>query len=480
MLVVSALRVGYLASGAIDLSPDEAHYWEWSRRLDLAYYSKGPLVAYLIRLLTALAGDSALAIRLGAVALSAVGSWALYRLGLAAYGAPGPGLLAAIGLQLTPLVWAGSLLMTIDAPFLALWTLTLLALHHGVVGGSRGGWLAAGVLLGLAFLAKYAALFLVPGLLLYGWRAPAARAWLRRPAPWVALLLALAVASPVLVWNARQGWISAQHVASQGRGGGFTLVYLVEFLGSQLGVLSPVVAALLAWGAWYGTREGLVRGREPHRFLMAFAAPTLGFYLLLSLQGKVQANWAAAAYPPLALLTAGALLERGASRAVLAAAGAVALGVTAAGHATGLLGLPPRLDPAVRLVGWRELGERVTAMRASMVRPDQTFLVSDRYQVTSELAFYVAGHPPAYNLNLGRRLNQYDLWEGPDARRGWDALYVQDAARPLDPRVAAAFARLDEPSRVEIRRGGHLLRAFAVYRGYAFRGTPAPTGPVTY
>jgi undecaprenyl-diphosphatase len=480
MLAASALRVWYLASGAIDLSPDEAHYWEWSRRLDLAYYSKGPLVAYLIRLLTALGGDSPVAIRLGAVVLSAAGAWALYRLGLAAYGTPGPGLLAAIGLQITPLVWAGSLLLTIDAPFLALWTCALLALHHGVVGGSRAGWLAAGALLGLGFLAKYAALFLVPGLVLYCWRAPAARAWLRRPTPWVAALLALAVASPVLVWNARQGWVSAQHVASQGRGGGFTLTYLVEFLGSQFGVLSPVVAALLAWGAWYGAREGLGRGREPYRFLMAFAAPTLGFYLLLALQGKVQANWAAAAYPSLALLTAGALVERRAPRALLAVAGAVAIAVTAAGHAPGLLGLPARLDPTVRLQGWRELGERVTAIRAGMPRPDQTFLVSDRYQVTSELAFYVAGHPPAYNLNLGRRLNQYDLWEGPDTRRGWDAVYVQDAARRLDPRVAAAFARLDEPTRVEIRRGGQVLRAFAVYRGYAFRGAPAPAGPVTY
>ena len=48
LAVVTALRIAYLAWGRLDLSPDEAHYWEWSRRLDLSYYSKGPLIAYLI------------------------------------------------------------------------------------------------------------------------------------------------------------------------------------------------------------------------------------------------------------------------------------------------------------------------------------------------------------------------------------------------------------------------------------------------
>ena len=33
----------------LDLAPDEAHYWDWSRHLDWSYYSKGPLVAWLMR-----------------------------------------------------------------------------------------------------------------------------------------------------------------------------------------------------------------------------------------------------------------------------------------------------------------------------------------------------------------------------------------------------------------------------------------------
>src|SRR5215204_1389273 len=53
----------------IDLSGDEAQYWDWSRRLDLSYYSKGPLVAYIIRASCAVFGDTMPAVRLPALVL---------------------------------------------------------------------------------------------------------------------------------------------------------------------------------------------------------------------------------------------------------------------------------------------------------------------------------------------------------------------------------------------------------------------------
>jgi len=489
LAAVTALRLVYLAAGAIDLSPDEAHYWEWSRRLDLAYYSKGPLVAYLIFILTACFGASPFAIRMGAVLLSLLGTWVLYRLGHAAFGRAEPGALAVLGLQLTPIFWAGSLLMTIDPPFLVCWALALHLLHRALIRGVPSAWIGAGVAVGVGLLAKYTMLFVLPGLLVYLWRAPEARGWLRRPAPYAAAAIAGVCVTPVILWNMRQDWVSARHVASQGRGSGLTVTYLAEFIASQVGVLTPLVAVVLAWGAWYGLRDGLGRRREPYRFLAAFALPVLAFYLLLALQGKVQANWAAAAYPPLALLTAGALLERRAlaapqqrrrQTALLAAAGGLALGLSLVGHATELVGVPPGLDPTTRLKGWRDLASAVATVRAGMPVPDRTFLLSDRYQITSELAFYVEGRPPAYNLNLGRRLNQYDLWEGPNARIGWDAVFVQEGVGPLDARVASAFGRTDGPLVVEIRRGGRVLRAFTVYRGYGFHGITAPTGPVAY
>jgi undecaprenyl-diphosphatase len=489
LAVVTALRIAYLAWGGLDLSPDEAHYWEWSRRLDLSYYSKGPLIAYLIAGLTAVFGTSAFGIRLGAVLLSLVGAWIIYRLGRELYGRSEPGALAVVGLQLTPLVWAGSLLTTIDSPFIVAWTLALWALHRALAGGSAGAWLLFGLAVGVGSLAKYTMLFALPGLALYLWLAPESRRSLRSRGPIVALVAALVALTPVLAWNLRTGWVTARHVASQGRGRGFTLEHLAEFLGSQILVLTPLVAALLAWGLWVGVREGFLRRREPYRLLLAFAVPVLAFYLGVGLQGKVQANWAAAAYPPLALATAGLLVERrallGESRRrtqtrLLVAAAVLALGFCALGHFMSHLDLPRRLDPTARLRGWAELGRAVGLTVEGMPDPARTFLVSNRYQVASELAFYVPGRPPAYNFNLGRRLNQYDFWEGPDSRLGWDAVYVEEGANQLDPRVRAAFTQVDPPVVLQVTRGQRVIRVFSLHRAYGFRGAPAPAGRTRY
>jgi undecaprenyl-diphosphatase len=154
--------------------------------------------------------------------------------------------------------------------------------------------------------------------------------------------------------------------------------------------------------------------------------------------------------------------------------------VSALGHVTELLGVPGRLDPTLRLRGWRELGALVGAHRRAMPAPERTFLLAERYQVTSELAFYVEGHPPAYNVNLGRRLNQYDFWEGPERHRQWDAIYVQENVGSLDTRIVGAFDRIEGPFRVDVRRRGLLIRTVAIYRGYGFRGLAPPPGALSY
>src|SRR5260370_23831787 len=87
-LIVGAavLRFFYLAYFCpLDLAPDEAHYWDWSRQLDWSYYSKGPLVAWLIRASCALLGDTMLAVRLPAVVCGSLMLAGMHRLTLQVY-----------------------------------------------------------------------------------------------------------------------------------------------------------------------------------------------------------------------------------------------------------------------------------------------------------------------------------------------------------------------------------------------------------
>ena len=124
LLAVSLFRIYYIQYGPLDLGPDEAHYWDWSRRLDMSYYSKGPMIAYLIFFGTSLFGDTVFGVRILAVVFSALSSVFLYMLGKRIYDEQ-VGLYSAMLLQIIPLFSTFGIIFTIDSPFIFFWTLSL-------------------------------------------------------------------------------------------------------------------------------------------------------------------------------------------------------------------------------------------------------------------------------------------------------------------------------------------------------------------
>ena len=95
-------------------------------------------------------------------------------------------------------------------------------------------------------------------------------------------------------------------------------------------------------------------------------------------------------------------------------------------HFQNLVPVPAEYNPAHRLKGWDDLGTEVEELRLNRFKdPDKVFVMSSLYDLTAALAFYVPGQPRTYNPWIDRRMNQYDLWEGPQNKTGWDAIYVR-------------------------------------------------------
>ena len=178
LLGLSLFRIYYITHGVIDLVSDEAHYWEWSRRLDLSYYSKGPMIAYLIALGTAIFGDNVFGIRIMAVVSSALSSIFLYLLGKKLFDER-TGVAAAVLMQIVPLYSAYGVLFTIDSPFIFFWVLSLYLFwkainrdalsvmsnelkenaHHALRITHYGLWLLLGISIGFGLLTKYTMAF---------------------------------------------------------------------------------------------------------------------------------------------------------------------------------------------------------------------------------------------------------------------------------------------------------------------------------
>ncbi len=296
--VVTAARIALLAFNRTDLYVDEAQYWLWGRDLALGYYSKPPLIAWVIGGVTRLAGsDAPFWVRLPAPVFHGVTALVLGAIAADLYGRRAA-IWVAAGYLTLPMVAVGSLLISTDTimfPFLAL---ALRAWLRGCGAASVPGAVFCGAMLGLAAMAKYAALYYLLCAGLAALLIPQAR-----PPVWFAALCLAALAlvlAPNVLWNAMNGFSTLSHtldnadwVRDPARRAGLHPVNLATFFGSQFAVFGPV-----AFGAWLMLCARAVRGggAPALRVLVLFSVPIVLLVCGQALLSRAYANWAAAAY----------------------------------------------------------------------------------------------------------------------------------------------------------------------------------------
>ncbi|MEW6389293.1 MAG: glycosyltransferase family 39 protein [Pseudomonadota bacterium] len=313
---LTILRLAALFATPLELYPDEAQYWLWSRELAFGYFSKPPMIAWLIWLTTTIGGDAEAWVRLSAPLLHGATALVVHRIARRLYGG-WSGLAAAAIYSLMPGVVLSSGLMATDAPLLFFLSLTIWA-YVGLAEATapRRYFVAAGmgVALGLAFLSKYAAIYALGSIVLHALISREAR---RRWCPAAIVLFAFAFVltlAPNLAWNASHQFSTVKHTASNANWGAqlFNVRELSEFVLSQFGVFGPVPFGVLLGGAiWLGAKKKI---QSPDLLLLCFSAPPLIIVAGEAFVSRANANWAGAAFVAGSVLAAGWLLRWNARR----------------------------------------------------------------------------------------------------------------------------------------------------------------------
>ncbi|HEU4584877.1 MAG TPA: glycosyltransferase family 39 protein [Gemmatimonadaceae bacterium] len=492
-----------ILAATVPLVPDETYYWEWSRRLASGYFDHPGAIAHLIHAGTAIAGATPLGVRIGAVAAGWLTSLFLVLLARR-LSDDGGALRAAVIITCMPLAAAGLLLAAPDAPLLLAAAATLLFLDLALTAplGSRaayGWWLAAGAMLGVAFGSKYNAVLLPVGVLAAMLVYAPLRRQLATPAPYVAGLLALLIFTPVIVWNAGHDWVSFHFQLSHGlgHGQGSALRQEASLIGSQLGLVSPILFVLLVVVVYRALRRrSWHRDRhQQHRraqlqaarlaLLASVAATTFLFFCWSALSRRAEPNWQAMAYiPAIALLASysGSLRWRR-WLAAACALGATMVAVVYLQAMSPFLPVDAGSDPAARGAGWNVLASRMeSAARFAVADADmrgastRVWFAGNRYQDASEIAFHLSSHPEVFSLNIASRPNEYDLWPSfaERARPGDDLVIALIPPAPDRPDTVIStlrphFARALHVERVRVTDGANLVRDVWVLEGWRGR-----------
>jgi 4-amino-4-deoxy-L-arabinose transferase-like glycosyltransferase len=394
------LRIAAIYAAKTDLVLDEAQYWTWSRELAFGYFSKPPMIAWVIRAASAVCGDGEVCIRSASPVLYTLSSFMIFLTGRALFGSR-IGFWSAIVFDTVPGVSYSSLLITTDVPLILVWTIALYAWVMLVKRQSMGFAVLLGIAIGVGLLTKQAMIYAVLCIACHAAVSREAREALKGGRAIVAALIAVALFAPNIIWNAEHGFPTVRHTGSN-IGWQYPYIHpyrVLEYFALQFGVFGPILFVVLLRAAWREIRHP----SDPAKILLlCFSLPVLALLTVQALLSRAHGNWSATAYPAATILVTAVMLELDrrtlfwvslglhlAIAAMLAVAPAFAL----------QLPLFERLQFMSRVVGWRGVAD---AVRAKLVEQHYGAIVVDTRELAAELLYYLRDEPvPLYVLLVG-------------------------------------------------------------------------------
>lgn len=384
VVALTAARLALLWTSQSGLHYDEAQYWVWARDPAWGYFSKPPMVAWLIALAEGVCGSEAACVRSPSPLLWAGTALATFGVGAALFGRRA-GAWAGAATLLAPGAVFSARIASTDVPLLLFWSLALLAWVRLRGGGGRGWAVLLAAAIGLGLLSKYAMLYFYGCLMVAAVVDPGSRAALRRPFTGAALAAGLLALIPNALWNLEHGAATVRHTAANASGGGLTpgVVDGLAFVAAQFALAGPVILTGLILAA--------LRPRTAEtRLLLAFSLPILLVLTGLAFLTRAHGNWAATALIATFVLGTAQLLATG-RRGWLA--GGLALGAAVQGFlfwadaGAARLSLAGRAPYAVTL-GW-EATARAVADEARA--QGATAVVTERRRDAAALTYHLRG-----------------------------------------------------------------------------------------
>jgi 4-amino-4-deoxy-L-arabinose transferase-like glycosyltransferase len=470
VLALTAYRAWVLLGSPYTLFVDEAYYWGWARHPDWGYFSKPPMIAWLIAATTSVCGDGVACVKSGALLVYPLTAVAIYLAGQRMFDAR-IGLWSA-GVFLTlPAVSLSSLIISTDVVLFLFWAWALYALHRALETNAARWWVATGIAIGLGLMSKYTMVLFPASAALYLLLSRNRLATFANPRAWLALGLAALIFVPNLVWNVAHDFPTFRHTAeiSDLQSAGLHWDELADFATGQFAVFGPVYllayAALLATGArrWADDR---------FRYLACFSLPFLLGIAAQALLGRANANWAAPAYVGASLMVcAWLLIEKRRAWLVIGLTVNLAL-MPLVYHFESLLSLAgvamtAKTDPFKRLKGWDALAVQVQAIQAAH---PQAILTSEDRTALAHLVYLMQPRPEAVvSWNPGAEIrHQYDLDGDAQAHLGRDLLIVTRLADAAA--FAPAFVRLRHLNKLEVAIYPDYGLEYHVFLGEEFKG----------
>ncbi|HLE40989.1 MAG TPA: glycosyltransferase family 39 protein [Nitrospirota bacterium] len=471
VVLITLWKIYFAAT--LQLHPDEAYYWLWSRHLDFGYFDHAPLIAYVIRL-TTLFSQQELWVRFGGILAAVIGSVLAWNLSLQMFGDKKIASASVIALNVMPIVMSGYILITPDVPVFFFTGLSIYWFWQIVETQKVRYWYLMGIAFGLTLLSKYTAVLLAPSFFLFMVFSDERR-WFKTIHPYAAFLLGCALFLPVVYWNSTHQWISFLYQTRHGLRSEHSPVIknLLEYAGGQMLVAGP-----LFWlPGIYASVRSLFQKDKRLLFLSLTSLPIILFFAVSSIQRTAAANWPNLAYFSFGILATQFFFSGHQIKKRLfwiAIIFSVFLSLIASLHARfSILPLQSISDKAARsdatnwFYGWKELAEELEK------DPSIKFAMTEGCQIGPEISYYTRERIFVC-VDYKRTLtNQYNYWPFPDELRDKNGVDAYPGGSNVPP-YKEYFVSGGRATSFTARRNGFPIRTVNLIYGSGYKYPVAP------
>ena len=461
-----------IVSLILDIQPDMADHWVWSRRLDWGYNEHPPMVAWMMRLVTTILPiHPVYALKIGAVLVSTLILSLAYKVGVSFFNKE-TAVLYLLILEGTPYFSMGSVFWHIDQFYMVFWLLGLLSFSRYLQTKNLNYILLFGVFAGFGAVSKYITLLFYFSLFFWCIFDQRFRPLFLKWQTYAAGLISFLVFSPVFIWNAVNDWTSFRFQFKKGVGGSEAILgKLLELTIGHLFVFSLIFTVIV----WFLLISGKLISRpvsEKYSFLLAAGLVPLLFFSLSSLRGTIaEAHWLNTSYFSIFLLLANYLIEKrqtikplwiNTSFISAYLLNYLILAIILLQVLFRMIPLPIVVDAATKLVAWDHSAKQIDLILEQHQNYEPEYVISREYQLSGSLSLYMATHPLSHSLEKPER----NKWSPDEAVKSSQYILVcvpkdcQKARNKIFKKFGKEMKPLED---IETRLNGYPVRQLSVY-----------------
>ena len=483
--ITTAIRASII--GCIGLTVDEAHYWVYSKFLDLSYYDHPPIIGYLIKFFTDIFGINEFAVRFPSVLIFIFSSWIIFLAARKIFEEK-VAFITIVLLNILPVFsFLGAVVTIPDSPLSLFWALSFYLFITIIQSNKKYYWYLLGLTIGFGLLSKYTAILIFPSIILFLICSKEHRFLLKQKELYISMFISFLCFSPVILWNLQNNWASFGFQLQHGFGKtlpSFSLTLFFRSIGAQAGYISPLLFLFYCYAIYKALKEYYNSKKTDILFVISFSLPTLFFFDSIATFNEILPHWPAMGYLILTIYVAYLSINfwnnlKFKKFMYIACSIALLMNILVPVQAifkplsvepflkifsqntTDKYGIPQSeiIDITNDLRGWKELSEKINELYSSYPQNDKPFVFTHKSYLASQIYFYI---PNIRVYCLSDKIDAYDLWQRDLSNlNGKDGLFVTSNMFTFKNYANIyPFEEFEEKIEIPVYKNGKVIKKF--------------------